>query len=101
MDLHSLTRPADSASAFCLQHGLEVYCADAAQLFAVDAHAAAPPSISSNSSQHSSCRFMANYLTAVTCGRQVLWRHYAFVSGMRQARSELGTKLKVFRLVQS
>jgi len=92
MDLHPLTNPADSTSAFCLHHGLEVYLKDAAQLFAVDAHAAAPPSSSSNS-QHS-CRFMAHYLTAVTCGRQVLWRHYSFVSGRRQARRELGMTLK-------
>lgn len=70
---------ADQAMIYCLQHGLEVYLQDAAQLYAAQ-HSL--PSSSSGSSNDPAV-FMAHYLTAAVCGQHLPWRHYALVSGAR------------------
>jgi hypothetical protein len=70
---------AQDATAYCLQQGLEVYIQDAAQLLQTT-HQAATATSTANSDT-----FMARYLTAVVRGEHVLWRHYGFVSGMREA----------------
>lgn len=68
--MSTTTSPAAAAStAYCQQHGLEIYLQDAAQLHAC------------SSQQQDPAAFLAEYLTAVACGKHVVCRDYAYVSG--------------------
>lgn len=85
---------AEQTTAYCLSHGLGVYLQDALQLYptaqqpahgtsaSTQPHAQGSNSATATSNRHQPNLFLAPYLTSVVCCQHVLWRRFAFVSGL-------------------